>query len=104
MRVDHWNAKTLGPFAEEGLIRRFPKALFRVHLRVLEEPAMLTGSAPARTMVALEGSWLLQAGGEQVMARPGDLVDVPPGEFAFQCDGPVAYLAVYPLPPEQVLN
>jgi len=42
--------------------------------------------------------------GTRTIVRPGDVVEVPAGEFVFRSEGPVAYLAVYPLPPELVLN
>jgi hypothetical protein len=104
MRIDRWNEDKHGTMTEESARRRYPKALYQILLREVREAVHLRGEAPARTLIGLKGAWWLEAGGERTLVRPGDVIDVPQGPFAFMAEGPVAYLAVYPLPSELVLN
>jgi hypothetical protein len=104
MRAFRWNEHEFGALCEESARRRYPVALYQVHLREMKEPAMMTGAAPARTLIGLEGSFLLESGGERALVSPGDVVEVGAGEFVFRSQGPVVFLAVYRLPPELVLN
>ncbi len=104
MRASRWNEPEFGALTEESARRRYPVALYQVHLRELEEPGMMTGTAPARTLIGLEGTFYLESDGERTLVRPGDVVEVGAGEFAFRAEEPVRYLAVYRLPPELVLN
>ncbi len=104
MRIARWDDEQFGPLTEEAVKRRFKPSLYQVLLRDVAEPAVMTGSAPPRTLIAVEGSFLVEAEGERVLLKPGDMVEVGGGEFVFRSQTPVIYFAVYPLPPERVLN
>jgi hypothetical protein len=104
MRTARWNEQEHGILSEESARGRYPSSLFQVHLRVVAEPAVMTGAAPARTLIGVEGNWYLEVDGKRTIVRPGDVVEVSAGDFVFRSEGPVVFLAVYPLPPELVLN
>lgn len=104
MRTSRWNEPEDGALCEEAARRRYPAALYQVHLRAMEEPAIMTGAAPARILIGVEGRFFLEADGERILVRAGDVVEVEAGEFVFRSEEPVVYLAVYPLPPELVVN
>jgi len=104
MRTDRWNETKHGVMTEESARRRYPSALYQVNRRELDQAAHITGEAPARTLIGLAGTFYIEAGGDRTMVKPGDVIEVPTGPFAFVAEGPVSYLAVYPLPRELVLN
>lgn len=104
MRISRWDEAAQGALSEEAARKRYSPALYQVLLRRVAEPARMTGNAPQRTLIALEGTWLLEADGRRAVVRPGDVVDLSAGAFVFLAEGPVTYLAVYPLPPDRVLN
>lgn len=104
MRIRRWNEDKLGPLSQEAAAKQFHPALYEVAVRDVVNSVRVTGDAPRRTLVALDGHWVLEAAGERTFVKPGDMVEVPSGKFTFESSGPVRYLAVYALPPDQVLN
>ncbi len=104
LKVDRWDAKK-GALSEETARAAFkPEYCYRIFLRQMEEGGAFTGDAEERTLVVLDGSFTLQAPGGRKRLEPGDIAQVPAGEFVFESDGPVTFLAVYKLPPEMWPN
>lgn len=100
LKVDRWDPQK-GQFNEENARAAFkPAYCYRIFLREMEEAAAFTGDAEERTLVVLDGSFTLQAPGGRKTLVPGDIAQVPAGEFVFESTGPVSFLAVYKLPPE----
>lgn len=104
MRITRWNEQEHGPLSEEAARGRFHRALYEVLVRRVDEPVRLTGEAPKRTLIGLEGRWFLEADGRRAVVNPGDVVELSSGDFVFEAAGPVRYLAVYPRPPAEVVN
>jgi hypothetical protein len=104
MKITRWNEVELGALSEDSVRQRYSTSLYQVHLREVPEPSRIGGSAPRRILIGVQGRWVLEADGRQAVVGPGDVVELSSGEFAFQCAGPVRYLAVYELPPELVRN
>ncbi|MBI5495134.1 MAG: hypothetical protein HY904_08895 [Deltaproteobacteria bacterium] len=100
MKVRRWLDKD-GPLGEESARALYqPEYKYRVFRREIPEASRFAGEAEGRTLVGLQGRFLIAVAGDKQVVEPGDLVDVPEGEFLFACEGPVAFLAVYRLPPE----
>ncbi|MGC4120755.1 MAG: hypothetical protein QM765_40485 [Myxococcales bacterium] len=104
MRVRRWDEGRLGPLNEEAAQKRFHPALYEVAVREVAPATRVSGEAPQRTLIALEGRWVLEADGQRTFVQPGDMVEVSSGKFTFETSEPVRYVAAYPLPPEKVLN
>ncbi|HEY3451987.1 MAG TPA: hypothetical protein VGK67_36850 [Myxococcales bacterium] len=104
MRITRWDDEEMGPLSEEAAQRRFHRSLYEVAIREVAESVRVSGDAPRRTLIGLSGAWLLEAEGQRALVKPGDVVEVASGKFTFETSGPVRYLAVYPLPPDRVVN
>ena len=100
MKVSSWDGKK-GPLTEDAIRGMFrPEYCYRIFRREFPEAAAFAGEAEERTLVLLQGKCVMMAGGQRHTLQPGDIAEVPAGEFLFECEGPVAFLAVYKLPPE----
>ena len=104
MRITKWNEREHGALTEAAARGRYHPALYEVLVRRVDEAVRLTGEAPRRMLIGLEGFWFLEAEGRRAVIQPGDVVEIASGEFVFEAAGPVLYLAVYPLPPDKVVN
>lgn len=100
LKVSAWD-DAKGPISEAGARAMFrPLDGHRFFKRDMPQSAAIAGNAQERTLVMLEGRAHMTWAGKRHLLQPGDIAQIPQGEFLFESSGPVSFLAVYRLPPE----